>query len=554
VIARASVAVAIAALLVACGGDGGDDMPATGRPRRDDSRDPAALSACYGAPRDAASPGPLRFADATTDLGLEQPLTGMMAHAVATGDVNADGWVDLFVGTFADRPAESYQTRGASGPSSDALLLGGPAGFRRDPDFPGERGRTSGAAFADLDGDDEIQIVVARNHRDKPGGAAPTVVIENDGGRLRGIHELDRTRGLRSVGVLDYDGDGALDLFLVEDRFSDGSSVLLRNEGGLQFTDVTEAAGLPSHIDGLGVAAADLNDDGRQDLFVAGSNRLFVNRGGHFDEVVNREFEWTTYGSEDDPAGVAVGDLNRDGRLDLVIGQHFNSTLDEGRSVPVRLYVNDGNDDEGGPRYRDVSEAAGLVGLPTKAPHVEVVDFDRDGWPDILTGASAGDGARPAIFRGVGSDGGIPQFEAPAGLGDEQYWVTGATFDADRDGSLDVFLAEFEPALPSRFLRNEAVAGHWLDVQLGPAGTNGVGARVDVFEAGSAGAPEARLGSGEITAATGYGSGAYPAARFGLGSIAEVDIVIRRAGDTERATIANVDADQLLSVDATSSC
>src|SRR5262245_25667224 len=78
------------------------------------------------------------FADETNAAGVLEPLLGMHAHSVATGDVNADGWTDLFVGTFADRPADDYRVRGASGPSPDRLLLGGRDGFRVDPLFPAE--------------------------------------------------------------------------------------------------------------------------------------------------------------------------------------------------------------------------------------------------------------------------------------------------------------------------------------------------------------------------------------------------------------------------------
>ena len=77
--------------------------------------------------------------DATEQWGADEPLTGMRAHAIATADVNGDGWTDVFVGSFADRPVAEYQQRGATGPAPDRLLLGGPSGFRVDPSFPGEQ-------------------------------------------------------------------------------------------------------------------------------------------------------------------------------------------------------------------------------------------------------------------------------------------------------------------------------------------------------------------------------------------------------------------------------
>ncbi len=196
---------------------------------------------------DSARPSgadPIAFEDVTQAVGALDPLAGMRGHAVATADVNADGWPDLFVGTFADRPEQDYQQRGASGPSPDRLLLGGPGGFRVDPTFPAELGRTSGAAFADLDADGDPDLVIARNVHDGERAAAPSRVLRNDGGRFTQVSMVSEPRGARSVGLLDYDADGLLDLFIAEDRFSGGSSVLLRNDGSLSFTDVTERAGL----------------------------------------------------------------------------------------------------------------------------------------------------------------------------------------------------------------------------------------------------------------------------------------------------------------------
>lgn len=561
--------VALVMVVAACGGDDGDSERASPQPSVPTSAPPATtattastapststggrVTACYSAPR-AGAGGGVGFRDATEERGLVEPLTGMYSHAVAPGDVNGDGWTDLFVGHFADRPADVYRERGATGPAPDRLLLGGPEGFHVDETFPEMRGRTSGAAFADFDGDGDLDLALSRNVSDNTQvGRTPSVVLRNDGGRFVEARELDDRRGGRSLGVFDYDADGRLDLFLVEDRFAVGSSALYRNTGDLEFADVTEDVGLPAGVDGLGVAATDLDGDRRPDLFVAGSNRLFVNVDGErFREVDNDVFRWPTFGDEDDVAGVATGDFDGDGRVDLVVGQHYNSTLDGDRSVSVRLYANEG-DAVGQPRFRDVTDAAGLVGLPTKAPHVEVVDFDADGRLDILTTASADEGRKPAVFRGLGVESGVPRFATPDGLGSDQYWVTGATDDFDRDGRLDVFLVDYEPARPSRLLAGDTDAGHWLAVGVGGSGTRGIGSRVEVFPAGALGDDAQRMGERVITAATGFAAGSAPVARFGLGDATAVDVRVHPPGG-EPIDLPELDADQLVLVDAGAGC
>src|SRR5690606_19848489 len=124
---------------------------------------------------------------------------------------------------------------------------------------------------------------------------------------------------------------------------------------------VTEAAGLPLDVHGLGLATGDVNRNGWTDLFVGGSNRLFVGDGKGFTEATSDVFEWESYGDEDLVAGAVFGDVNRDGWPDLVVGHHYNSTVDDGRQVPVRLYLNVTGEPGDTPEFADVTEAAGLV-------------------------------------------------------------------------------------------------------------------------------------------------------------------------------------------------
>ncbi|WP_425307932.1 CRTAC1 family protein [Ammonicoccus fulvus] len=535
--------------LVACGASPtGGSEPSLSPTIRAHGAPNDSYEVCWAAP--AGGSGTLAFVDRTDELGLTAPLAGMMGHAIAAGDINDDGWVDLFVGTFADRPPSEYAGRGASGPSPDQLLLGSPTGFTLDTTFPETRGRSSGAVFADLDNDGDLDLVIARNPRTGARQTAPSVVLRNDDGRFSEAGVLDTKRGFRSIGVLDADGDGLLDLFVTEDRWTGGSSVLYRNNGDLRFSDATTDFGLPKNVHGLGVSTADLNGDQWPDLFVSGSNRLFLHRGPSdhgFTEDTQSDFGWPTYGKEDDPAGVVARDLDGDGRPELVIGQHYNSTLDDDRQVPIRVYANrtEGNRI----RFVDVTDSAGLLGLPTKSPHVEVADLDADGLPDLVTTAAA-DEHGPVVFRNVTETPGRLKFEVSAVPGGAQYWVTGSILDADHDGALDVALVEWFPEKPSLLLSTTGSRGHWLAVELGAAGTLGVGSEVSVYAAGHAGDAAHLLGRAQISAQSGYGAGAEPVARFGLGDTSRVDIEIRRLRSEPAQILHAVEADRWIRVGA----
>ncbi len=492
-----------------------------------DTSDVLTAVTCWQAdPSDGS--GPISFSDITASAGLIEPLVGMFAHAAAWGDINGDLIPDLVVGTFADRPTDRYQERGATEPAPDRLLVGSADGFVVHEGFPQTFGRSSGAVFVDLDNDGDLDLVLARNVKDGQDLAATTVYENVDGSFAAVDSGIAAEMGGRSIGVLDYDGDGALDLFIAEDRYRGGHSRLYRNTGGLRFTDVTAEAGFPDDLAGLGVATADVDGDDDVDIFIAGDNRLFIDIGGRFEEA-RGPFDWPPVGDEDDPAGAAFGDVDGDGRMDLVIGQHFNSTVDFGVPAPVRLFLN--RTEPGGEvNFEEITEAAGLVSLPTKAPHVEIVDMDNDGWPDIVTSASSAQGTRPAVFRGLGIQDGVPRFDPPSGLGDAQYWVAAPAADVDLDGRLDLLLVEFEPSLPSYLLRNETASGNWLEVSVGQEVGGGIGAHVFVY---SSSEPDRLLGSAGITASRGYSAGVPAIAHIGLGEIDTVDVVVRLPGGEE---------------------
>ena len=313
--------------------------------------------------------------------------------------------------------------------------------------------------FADLDNDEDLDLVVTRNARDD-GDQRDTrsnALYRNDGGRFVDVTEESNLAvpGMKARNVipLDYDGDGALDLFIVEDLTGDIGSKLFHNEGDLRFRDRTGESGLPTDLGGLGAAVGDVSNDGWPDIFVAHEDKLFVNDGGgsyrhaaDLDEV----FRWPgDKGSEDWRAGAAFGDANRDGRLDLVVGHHYGSADKAPQSV--RLYLN--RSGRGSIAFEDVTSQAGLDPIPVKAPHVEMQDMDNDGWPDIVVSVHAVQegAATPLVFRNRGG-GDVPTFETPpfsvpadreSNLG---YWPAAPTVDFDRDGRLDLFGVEWVPA------------------------------------------------------------------------------------------------------------
>ena len=219
------------------------------------------------------------------------------------------------------------------------------------------------------------------------------------------------------VGLLDYDDDGDLDVYLVQGgRLGDGDPLvpppaeqppgdrLFRNDlelgpGGerrLRFTDVTDEAGIAARGYGMGVAAGDYDNDGRVDIYLTrfGPNQMFRNRGdGRFADV-------TAETGTGDP-GLSVPatffDYDRDGWLDLFVGNYLNYSLDThwqcyaqsgpadycppevSPPQPDRLFRNQGDG-----TFADVTLEAGLGREYGPGLGASAADYDNDGWPDLF--------------------------------------------------------------------------------------------------------------------------------------------------------------------------
>jgi hypothetical protein len=244
--------------------------------------------------------------------------------------------------------------------------------------------------------------------------APPTIRFENVTGKAGLTTRLDQNPTpdknmvetmAGGLAVFDYDGDGFPDIFFTNGaqipsltkRGPDQWNRLFRNRGDLTFVDVTERAGIPGEGYSTGAAAADFDNDGRVDLFVAGinGNRLYRNRGdGTFADVTAasgiRTFTWS----------VAAGwfDYDNDGHLDLFIVNYVDWTPqrnkfcgDRGRGLRVychpKHYVGLPNvlyRNRGDGTFEDVSERSGIAPHVGKGMSVAFADYDDDGFMDVM--------------------------------------------------------------------------------------------------------------------------------------------------------------------------
>jgi enediyne biosynthesis protein E4 len=288
------------------------------------------------------------------------------------------------------------------------------------------------------------------------------------GGRESNTYLVETTG--TGVAMLDYDGDGWVDLFFVNGSTLEGfppgaepTSHLYRNKGNRTFEDVTVKAGLAAGGWGQGACVGDYDNDGHDDLFVTywGQNRLYHNDGhGHFTDVAETaglrspRRKWST--------GCAFLDYDRDGRLDLFAGSYIDfdpattprpeSGLCRYRGLQVAcgppglpggknaLYRNRGNG-----TFEDVSDPAGITRASgTYALGVSTIDFDDDGWVDLYV---ADDSSPSALYRN-NHDGTFTDIAVRAGCaysqdGKAQAGMGVAVGDYDRNGTMDIFRTNF---------------------------------------------------------------------------------------------------------------
>lgn len=229
-------------------------------------------------------------------------------------------------------------------------------------------------AWGDFIGDSKPDVILA-------GSGTFIAAYVNENGKFREITKevgLDKVPSGYSLNLVDYDNDGKLDLYIAYNGWNGPmANRLFHNDGG-KFRDVSKESGAADEGDGFVSLWGDLDNDGYLDFVVANGvikdgsvPQIYRNNGNGTFTNMTREAgidEPPTHGT----IGAALGDYDRDGRLDILFNGLNNS--------PNRLYHNDGNW-----HFTEVTQKAGVVQPPHNGFVCFFEDFNNDGYPDILT-------------------------------------------------------------------------------------------------------------------------------------------------------------------------
>ncbi len=443
------------------------------------------------------------FTDVTEKAGLFR--TGY-AYGVTVGDYNNDGFDDIFITYWGQNVL--YRNNG-DGTFTDVTKEAGL--WNAQPRFG------SGCAFVDYDCDGRLDLFVSNY-----------LTFDTETVPRAGASESCNTENV-------FCGPRGLPY---------GRHALYHNRGDGTFMDVTGSSGIgkPEGGYGLTVVAADFDNDGWPDIYVAcDSTPSLLFRNNHDGTFTERGLECGVALSEDGMVqagmGVGVGDLRLDGNLDLVKTHFANDT--------AAVFLNNGAGE-----FRDSTLRSGL-GVETRFVTwgVGIADLDNDGRPDIF---EATGGIYPEVrdnyktprivFRNLGG-GRFEELLEAAGPGiAAQHSSRGCAFgDFDNDGDVDIVLVNHNER-PSLLRNDLSGTSHWLKVKLTGVKSNrsAIGARVTLRYGG-------KMQAQELLSQSSYLSVNDSRLHFGLGDATTADIEVRwPLGSVEK--FAAVAADQLIHI------
>jgi len=480
-------------------------------------------------------------------------------------DYDNDGWMDLYLVNSGRcdfyEPAQSLRNalyrNNRDGTFTDVTQKAG---------VPGDA-YGMGVAVGDYDGDGLPDLYVTQYPH--------SILYHNNGDGT--FTDVTAKAGVGAPGWatsavwFDYDNDGRLDLFvchfvdyskaklkfcgdtLTGERFYCIPSIydpmpcwLFRNNGDGTFTDVSKESGISQSLaKAWGVVAADINNDGRMDLYVTNDtvpNFLFANRGkGRFEEIgLLAGVGVNAFGKPRSGMGVDAADYDQDGWIDL-----FEANVDH---EMYSLYHNDGNE-----AFSDAANPTGL-GAATRMMSgwgLKFFDYDNDGDLDLLLCNGHPDDAVDKRVEGVKFLEPLLLFRNAGKTFENVSQASGPIFsrplsgrglalgDFDNDGSVDVLVTQ-NNAAPVLLRNNLGRQNHWLGVRLvgTKANIDAVGAKVS-YQSGDLKRHQFKVGGGS------YLSSHDPRMVLGLGKRTRIDWLEiqwpQPSGKTERFTELPID-------------
>jgi hypothetical protein len=430
------------------------------------------------------------FTDVTEQSGLNPDMYGM---AVTAADYDHDGYVDLLVTGYGKTIL--YHNDG-NGHFTDVTAK---VGIKVD-------GWAISSTWLDYDKDGCVDLFVGRYVKFDP--------------KYRAFYAADNYPG-----PLDYEGE---------------TNKLYHNNCDGNFTDVTDKSGIGAYVGRtMGVTAADFDNDGWDDIYVANDrteNFLFHNKhDGTFEEIANDTgAAFGQNGESTSSMGPVFADLEGRGVLDLwVTDGHYN-----------RLLHNTGK-----MSFEDIGAETGVS--QTNAQYVSwgtgVYDFDNDGQLDILIFHGGLIHLIPqehTLFRGLGQGKFADVSRAAGPVLSERTTARGACFaDYDNDGKVDAFVVNLggKGTLVHNISTN---TGHWIAIKLVGTKSNrdGIGARVEVIAAGKRHSAERVAGSGYLSQDDGR-------LHVGLGAATTVDKLTVRWPSGREQTLEKLGVDRVLTIE-----
>ena len=432
-----------------------------------------------------------------TDVTREAHLGDSGWHSgCAVGDYNNDGFLDIYVTSFG--PNKLYRNNG-DGTFTEAAAAAGVS----DPHWPFPKW-SMGAAFGDYDGDGYLDLYVTNFVKVDPQQLPPRP------GEPRGCM-------LKNAAIA-----------CPPDNYEGEQAILYHNNRDGTFTDVSQAAGIVRKDPGrgFGVVFGDFNNEGRQDIYQvndSGPNFYYINNGnGTF-----KDASWSSglavdgAGNPQGSMGVAVGDYNSDGLLDIFVTNWIeqNSTLYENQGLH---------------QFMDRTSVLGLspLGFDYCGWGTSFFDFDNDGWLDLWISYGHTneqvEKLNPPIsfaepnfllrnlgghkFVDVSEVAGLRKLPAHSGRG-------AAFADIDNDGDIDALLVN-KNDIPTLLRNDGGNASNWLVIRTEGVRSNraGIGARIAITTAG-----KRRII--DVRGSESYLSGNDLRVHFGMGDFLHADVL-----------------------------